>query len=521
MSLTWIVPPLLCPRARLWSSWLNRLGLDRLNEAAVDGDVDRAEREFETLIPQVPLEKSTVVYNTLLKAFANHGSSQKAAWLYGQMRARSVRVNARTYGKIIEAYAKSGDLESAMAWMSRRSQDFKADSVVVNMLLDAAAQAGRAEEAEVLFFAAKKMGFAATPHSFGSVLHSLAKAGKSTEAIAWLERMDMEQVEPNAICYGAVIDACAKSGQPNAAVMVFQQMQLRKLQPDLVVFGGIVHAFSQLGQVADAALWLKEAEASKLKPNLIIYNSIISASARAGNPKQAIRWLQQMQAASLRPNPTSYTGVLDAFSKKKDVSLQEVTHWFHQMVNDQHSPDEAAFSCVIFCCAKARRPKEAEAWLRRMHEAELKPDSRSFNGAIASAAQLGQMDLAVTFLRYTNIISACAKTSNRHGAMHWLQEMREAALPPNVLSYTCAIEACLRPGPDVQEGWADALSLLRRMRQVSRQTGSCWASCDALLVRRRKRNFFVQRLDCLIGSAIPIFSLRNGLMDLRFQNHTR
>ena len=68
MSLTWIVPPLLCPRARLWSSWLNRLGLDRLNEAAVDGDVDRAEREFETLIPQVPLEKSTVVYNTLLKA---------------------------------------------------------------------------------------------------------------------------------------------------------------------------------------------------------------------------------------------------------------------------------------------------------------------------------------------------------------------------------------------------------------------------------------------------------------------
>ncbi|CAE6928108.1 unnamed protein product [Symbiodinium natans] len=340
-----LLRPALCvwPSYRFWASWHRHL--NRLNAAAVDGDVHRAEREFETLISQVPREKSTVVYNTLLKAFANNGSAQRAVSLYGRMREQSIRVNARTYGKIIEAHAKIGDLESAMAWLSRRSQDFKSDAVALNMILDAAAQAGLAEEAEVLFLSIEQMGFATT-HSFGSVLHALAKAWKPSQAITWLDRMDREQVEPNAICFGAVIDAYAKSGQPQDAVKVLQDMQARKLQPDLVAFSSIVDAFSRLGKAADAALWLENAESCNLHPNIIVYNSIISACARTGNPKQAIRWLQKMQAASLRPDRTSYGGILDAFSKKKGVKLQEVTRWFHCMVNDRHSPDEAAFSCM-------------------------------------------------------------------------------------------------------------------------------------------------------------------------------
>ena len=57
-------PPL--SPARSASSWLHRL--DRLNEAAADGDVHKAQLEFDNIIPRIPLEKSTIVYNTLLKA---------------------------------------------------------------------------------------------------------------------------------------------------------------------------------------------------------------------------------------------------------------------------------------------------------------------------------------------------------------------------------------------------------------------------------------------------------------------
>ncbi|CAE6928114.1 unnamed protein product [Symbiodinium natans] len=105
---------------------------------------------------------------------------------------------------------------------------------------------------------------------------------------------------------------------------------------------------------------------------------------------------------------------------------------------------------------------------------------RSFNGLIAAAGQSGQLDLAAHFLKqmqnsnvqpnvmYTNIISACAKTSACHAAVGWLQEMREACLRAGRAADTQEAQGAQMghgQGPQSQAARAQALSLLRRMRQ--------------------------------------------------------
>ena len=65
---------------------------------------------------------------TSCQAYANRGLGQKAAQWHSQMCSQRIRTNAKTYGKVIEAYAKSGDLENALAYLARMSHFFPPDT---------------------------------------------------------------------------------------------------------------------------------------------------------------------------------------------------------------------------------------------------------------------------------------------------------------------------------------------------------------------------------------------------------
>eukprot|EP00435_Cladocopium_sp_Y103_P022424 s2244_g5.t1 len=449
--------------------------LEALNEAAELGDVQKAEAIFSVLFPSMPQNKHTMTCNTLMKAYANRGLGQKAAEWHNKMCSQRIRTNAKTYGKVIEAFAKSGDLENALAYLARMSQFFPPDKINFNTVIAAAAQAGLVPETEALVLGLTQQRIEPSLESYGSLLNAYAKGSNAAAAIEVLQGMGHLQVTPNQVCFSAAMDACGRAARPEDAIDILHRMQNQTIAPDVVALSSIVNAFSQLGKAADAAKWLEQAEEIGLSPNIITYNCVIHACARVGHPRKAIRWLERLRAAQLQPDV-------------KGRPLADAQHWFNRLAA-QHMPDLGAFVSVIFICARSGRLWEASEWLRRMRESGLQLDSGPYNGVIAAAAQAKEPDWALRCLQdmletsvqpnimtHTNIINAFAKVFHHRAAIEWLDVMEDAhGITPNVLSFTCAIEACLWASE-----WGEALRLLQRMRQRG-------VRADSVLMRKLNR----------------------------------
>lgn len=381
-----------------------------LNEAAELGDVQKAEELFSAVFPLTPQNKHTMTCNTLMKAYANRGLGHKAAEWHNRMCSQRIRTNAKTYGKVIEAFAKSGDLENALAYLARMSQFFPPDKINFNTVIAAAAQAGLVPETEALMLGLTQRRIEPSLESYGSLLNAYAKGSNAAAAIEVLQGMGHLQITPNQVCFSAAMDACSRAARPDEAIDILHQMQNQTIAPDVVALSSIVNAFSQLGKAADAAKWLEQAENVGLSPNIITYNCIIHACARVGHPKKAIKWFERLRAAQLRPDVSSYCGILDAFAKK-GRPLADAQHWFNRLAA-QHMPDLGAFVSVIFICARSGRLWEASEWLRRMRESGLQLDSGPYNGVIAAAAQAREPDWA----------------------LRCLQDMLETSVQPNIMT---------------------------------------------------------------------------------------
>ncbi|CAK0851615.1 unnamed protein product [Prorocentrum cordatum] len=186
--------------------------LGKLNRAAEAGLTHEVERLLGPLLatgdPRAP--KATVTFNTGLKAFANAGDLPGAERWFGEMRARGVRVNAKTYGKLAEAAAKAGDAVAAERWLARADADgFPPCSVQLSIAVDASARAGDPERsAEWL----RRLGGAAasagrglagggalTPTAWHTVLDACAKTETDTRGTSFVELRSLASAPPSVL----------------------------------------------------------------------------------------------------------------------------------------------------------------------------------------------------------------------------------------------------------------------------------------------------------------------------------
>eukprot|EP00440_Ansanella_granifera_P055566 gb/GFBE01060232.1/.p1 GENE.gb/GFBE01060232.1/~~gb/GFBE01060232.1/.p1 ORF type:complete len:246 (+),score=46.25 gb/GFBE01060232.1/:1-738(+) len=152
-------------------SWFNARCAE-LNSYAAAGDVAKAATIFSDIWRHAAPSKHTMLCNTLLKAYANAGEFGGAAAWYEECRKQGVRVNAKTFGKLIESAAKAGNLAEAEHWLAA-------------MALTPGLAAARDRV------------------SFNAVIDACAKAGNPAAALSWLEKMLKASVAPDEISFNS------------------------------------------------------------------------------------------------------------------------------------------------------------------------------------------------------------------------------------------------------------------------------------------------------------------------------
>merc|ERR1719326_2875770 len=138
-----------------------------------------------------------------LHVAAKAGDLQTAEIIAERMQANGCALTVVSYGMLINAFAKAGDVAGAERWLNElmNSGLGKPNVICVN-----------------------------------STISACAKGGEVRKAEAWLERMPAMGVQPDTMSYNAVIDACARNGDIDRAESWLNRRKKEGTPPNVVSF---------------------------------------------------------------------------------------------------------------------------------------------------------------------------------------------------------------------------------------------------------------------------------------------
>ncbi|CAK7354318.1 unnamed protein product [Dovyalis caffra] len=365
--------------------------------------------------------KSTLFYNTLIRAYLNFGKNQKTLRLFDLMLAHQTPPNSHTFPSLIKAaslsclsigtslqtqvikrgvfydpfiqtsllamYSQFGDLLKACKVFDEISRPC---IVEYNAMLDAYAKNGDMGSACFLFKSMPKRDVV----SWTSVINGFAKNGLFGEAIRLFREMMLHDdveccfVKPNEATYVSVLSSCANLGE-RGVLCIGKQIHGYIVRNDvfLTVFIGtaLVDFYGKLGCLSNAIKVYNQMVVKKV----CTWNAMISSLANNGREKQALDMFKKMKEEGLCPNEVTFVAVLTACARAKLVEIglelfQSMTVEFGLVPIMEH------YGCVVDLLGRAGLLKEASEFTRRM---PFEPDA-SVLGALLGACKIhGAIDL--------------------------------------------------------------------------------------------------------------------------------
>ncbi len=380
------------------------------------GNAEKAESLLRRMETCGYVQPDRVVYNIVLNAWArsaNPAAPERAHAIFGAMMKRynaglhDLKPDNVTIGTMIVMWGRSGRRDSA--WKAQSLFDkmvaeyeengdihCKPGRIAVTALINAWAQAGEAEKAEVI-----------------------------------LRQMDanrFEGVKPDVVCYNCVIKAWSISKVPLRAQAIYDLMMTKykagdiDLKPSrstlatlMTAWGGSKskEAAAKVQALFDEMLAAYRSGDQSMKPQVVHYNVAIDAWSKVRQPEQAERILRQMETdkvAGVEPDLIAYNQVIAAWSRSgRAIALTQAAALFDEIErkyrNGDHlmKPSIHVYTTMMSLWSRSGQrdaPKKVQAIFDDIvarynaGESDLKPNAGMCTALIDSWAKVGQVENA-------------------------------------------------------------------------------------------------------------------------------
>eukprot|EP00971_Amphidinium_carterae_P326025 6456632-Amphidinium_carterae.2 len=341
--------------------------------------------------------------NTLLKAYANAGDYTKAVSWFDSMLQRCLPPNAKGFGKLVEAAAKAAAVQEVELHLEHasRTKSFVVDVTSWTMLIDAYARHGRVDDAIATLERMQKHEVQPSAVTYGSLLHACAKGRSPGRSKVFLQQMGDMGFAPEVIQYNQVLDCLAHSGRPHEAAELMMRMEENSVKPDIVSFNTVLNACAKAAKTESgcgeqAVVVLAEMKHRQLQPDSASYSSVVEAFAKAHHMTEAKDWLSRSVAANIKADILVHTTVLTALGEASQVD--DAVSWFEDMEVKRIVPDTIAHHCLLKAFAKAGGWHDALKQLQAMAEKGHTRTVVSFTHIIEAFIAAGQVDRAIAQL---------------------------------------------------------------------------------------------------------------------------
>ncbi|KAF6147921.1 hypothetical protein GIB67_014501 [Kingdonia uniflora] len=195
--------------------------------------------------------------------------------------------------RIISLYGKAGMLDHALKTFEELPE-FKCNCTIkcVNVLLSAYVDCKKYDEVEPLMRQLMTK-FELTPdiYSYNIVIGAFFQRGNFDEAVAMLDEMEKNGVEPNLITYFIILNNLySKSELFLEGEEIWSRMEKSGLAPDIRCYNSKLKGLVVTGKMSEAVKLVEELENNAgMKPDVFTYNTLIKGYCNDGNLDEAKR----------------------------------------------------------------------------------------------------------------------------------------------------------------------------------------------------------------------------------------
>ncbi|KAF5444509.1 hypothetical protein F2P56_033635 [Juglans regia] len=325
---------------------------------------------------------STNDWNAVVRGLAAGPEPTRAISWYRTMSRQSCRVDALTCSFALKACARALARSEAMQIHSQVVRlGFYADVLLMTTLLDAYAKSGDLDGAKKVFDEMVVRDIA----SWNALIAGLAQGSRPSEAIELFNGMRVEGWKPDEITVLGALSACSQLGALKEGEKVHSYIMGEKLDMNVQVCNAVIDMYAKCGFANKAYTVFK----NMCCRSLVTWNTMIMAFAMHGDGYKALELFEQMGQAGVHPDAVSYLGALCACNHAGLVN--DGVRLFDSMAGSGLTPNVKHYGSVVDLLGRAGRLKEAYDIVSSM---PMKSDEVLWQTLLGACKTYGNVEMA-------------------------------------------------------------------------------------------------------------------------------
>eukprot|EP00960_Hanusia_phi_P047258 758317-Hanusia_phi.AAC.10 len=314
---------------------------------------------------------------------------------------------------------------------------------------------------------------------FNACIRALERMGDWREALAILNIMDKDSVQPDIVTYNTILSALRHSPDIQNVFMMLKRMK-EKLTPDIVSFNTALAACQRRCDWESGVAILEMMREEGIDRDVFTYSTLISLCDRCRKYDDAFVLKEEMDATGVSPNIYTFNALIavcknslstSQMSRKRQNTLTIAQILFAEAKAAGLRPDIVTYNSLLGVYMEMGKWKESYDLLFEIDDQNVTTDVITYSTLISTFAKTRKYDLAIEMhnkmveknvmpnvITYNSLIFACLRANNFSQAFTFFHDMQDKGISPNVVTYSTMIASCRS-----RENWVVAFDLFLEM----------------------------------------------------------
>ncbi|XP_043710590.1 pentatricopeptide repeat-containing protein At5g66520-like [Telopea speciosissima] len=335
------------------------------------------------------LTPSTVLYNTMIRAYASSSDPCQALHLYNQMRGEGPPPNKYTFPFLLKSCSILPHLSKGQETHCQIiKHGFHSDIFIQNALIHLYGCNAKIVLAHRVF---QDMGFDRDIVSWTTLVSCVANFASIKSARRLFDKMPTRSV----VSYSAMISGYVRVGRFKEALELFRDLQMAAMEPNDSTIMGVLCACANLGAL-DLGRWIHSYICNRKGRTVDtrINTALIDMYFKCGSIENALHVFLGTQEKLVGEWTAMISGMAMHGLGHKSIEL------FEEMLRSGVQPNVVTFVALLSGCTHAGLVNEGLVYFERMKgEFGIEPTIEHFGCVIDLLGRAGQIERALRFIR--------------------------------------------------------------------------------------------------------------------------
>ncbi|KAL4589703.1 hypothetical protein LXL04_002611 [Taraxacum kok-saghyz] len=286
--------------------------------------------------------KDLVLWNTLLAAYAEIGSSGETLNLFYKMQLEGLPPNTESWNSVILAFLKNGQVKEAMISFSEmKSSGLEGTLVTYTILIFGLVQNGFVDDSISIFQEMQENGIKPNNISIVGALSACKTRASLQLGKAIHGYISRHEMGINVILATSIIDMYAKCGNISYARNVFDMIFVKELP----LYNAMISGYASHGCATEALAVFQDLQNDGFDPDEITFTSVLSVCRHCGLANEGLGvFVDMIRKYGVKPSMEHFGCVAGLLSK---CGNNEAFRFVESM---QFEPDSHILGCLLDSC---------------------------------------------------------------------------------------------------------------------------------------------------------------------------